>query len=89
MTADRRGLSVMTEAEYRALPEEIRGPDRERVGVVELAGARGDHAPLLVRVECRPELLRRTHVWLEAVAERNGWSGSVRSWVEMARRRSR
>ena len=87
MTADRRGISVMTEEEYRALPEEIRGPDRERVGVVELAGVRGEHAPSAVRVECRPELLRRTHVWLEAVAERNGWTGRVRSWVETAGRR--
>ena len=80
------GISVMTEEEYLALPESIRGPSRERVGVVELTGARGDHAPLLVRVECRPELLRRTHVWLQAVAERNGWVGTVRSRTEMRRR---
>lgn len=89
MSAGRRGLSVMTEEEYLSLPETVRGPDREKVGVVELSGVRGDHAPRLVRVECRPELLRRTHVWLEAVAERNDWSGEVRSWVETVRRATR
>lgn len=83
---DARGISVMTEEEYLALPESIRGPSRERVGVVELTDVRGDHSPSLVRVECRPELLSRTHVWLQAVAERNGWSGKVRSRTEMRRR---
>ena len=89
MTEGLRSLGVMTEAEYLSLPESIRGPDRERVGVVELSDVRGEHAPRSVRVECRPELLKRAHGWLEAVTERNGWSGRVRSWVEMARRSAR
>lgn len=82
MSADPRGVSVMSRAEYEALPESIRGRSGEPVGVVVMDEIRGEHHPTLIRVECSPYYLRRTRVWVEAVAERNGWSGRVRSWEE-------
>lgn len=77
------GKSVMSVDEYQALPESIRGRSaRDPVGVVLLEGVTTPYAPREVRATCDPKLLRRTHVWMEAVAERNGWNGKVRSWVQ-------
>lgn len=76
----------MTQDELDALPDEIRfGPGharREPVGVVELTGTYAADGPTLVRLECAPAALRRCHLWLDAVAERNHWGGKVRSWEE-------
>lgn len=80
--AERRGVSVMTQEEYLALPESIRGRAGAPVGVVELTGTTHPDAPRLVRLECRPGHLRRCHMWLDAVKDRNEWGGRVRSWEE-------